>query len=132
MILKNKLDKTFGPFGSSTGFFMMIGGLIATCFSVFGIMIAIIGAFAAFTFTSTYIDIDNRKINHSDNLFGIFQRGKWINIKPDMKLGLFKSHRGFVGYIRGNQPIDIHNNDKRIMLYDSYNKKIMPVKKLIP
>ena len=46
-----------------------------------------------------------------------------------MKLGLKKYHRGFVGYIRGNQPVDIHNNDIRIFLYDSNNKMIMPVKK---
>jgi hypothetical protein len=46
-----------------------------------------------------------------------------------MKLGLRKSHKGFVGYIRGNQPVDIHYNDIRIFLFDSFNKKIMPVKK---
>lgn len=129
MIIKNKLDITFGPFGSSTGFFLIIGGLIATFFSIFGFLIVIIGAFAAFTFTSTYIDTDNKKIKHSDNIFGIIPIGKWIDIKPDMKLGLKKSHRGYVGYIRGNQPVDIHYNDIRIILYDSYNKRIMPVKK---
>lgn len=129
MIIKNKLDKTFGPFGSSTGFFMLVGGLIAAYFSIFGIIIAIIGAFASFTSTSTYIDTDNKKIKHLDNLFGIIPIGKWIEIKPDMKLGLSKSHKGFVGYIRGNQPVDIHYTDIRILLYDSLNKKIMPIKK---
>lgn len=129
MIIKNKLDITFGPFGSSTGFFLMIGGLIATYFSIFGILIATIGAFAAFTSTSTSIDTAKKKIRYSDNLFGIIPFGKWIDIKPEMKLGLKKYHRGFVGYIRGNQPVDIHNNDIRIFLYDSNNKMIMPVKK---
>jgi hypothetical protein len=129
MIIKNKLDITFGPFGSSTGLFLTIGGLIATYFSIFGCLIAIIGAFAAFTSTSTSIDTDNRKIKYSDNLFGIIPIGKWIDIKPDMKLGLKRSHRGFVGYIRGNQPVDIHNNDIRVILYDSSDKMIMPVKK---
>lgn len=129
MIIKNKLDKTFGPFGSSTGFFLMIGGLIATLFSFFGVLIAIVGAFAAFTTTSTSIDTGEKKIRYSDNLFGIIPIGKWIGIKPDMKLGLKRSHRGFVGYIRGNQPVDIHYIDIRIILYDSRNKMIMPVKK---
>jgi hypothetical protein len=129
MIIKNRLDKTFGPFGSSTGFFMMFGGLVATYFSIFGIIIVIIGAFAAFTSSSTCIDTDKKKIKYSDNLFGIFQIGKWIDIEPDMKLGLKKSHRGYVGYIRGTQPVDIHYKDIRIILYDSHNKKIMPVKK---
>jgi hypothetical protein len=129
MIIKNKLDKTFGPFGSSTGFFIMVGGFIATYFSIFGIIIAIVGAFTAFTTTSTSIDTVKKKIRYSDNLFGIIPIGKWIDIKPGMKLGLKKSHRGFVGYIRGTQPVDIHYNDIRIILYDSHNKKIMPVKK---
>jgi hypothetical protein len=129
MVIKNKLDKTFGPFGSSTGFFMMLGGLIATYFSIFGIIIAVIGAFAAFTSTSTFIDTDKKRIRHTDNLFGIIPLGKWIEIKPDMKLGRGKSHRGYVGYIRGTQPVDIHYNDIRINLYDANNKKIMPVQK---
>lgn len=129
MILKNKLDKTFGPFGSSTGFFLMIGGLITIFFSWIGILLAIAGAFAAFTSTSTYIDTEKKKIRYSDNLFGVFPVGKWIEIKPGMKLGISGSHRGFVGYTRGNQPVEMHYNDFRIILYDSDNKKIAPVMK---
>ena len=129
MIIQNKLDKTFGPFGSSTGFFLLIGGVIATFFSVFGLIIVLIGSFVAFTSTSVQIDTENRRIKYSDNLFGIIRIGKWIDVKPDMKLGLKKSHRGYVGYIRGTQPLGIHENDIRIILYDSNNKKIIPVQK---
>jgi hypothetical protein len=129
MIARNKLDKTFGPFGSSTGLFMLIGGIVATYFSFLGILFIIIGAFAAFTTSSTFIDAENKRIKYSDDLFGIIPIGKWIYIKPEMRLGLKKSHRGYVGYIRGNQPVDIHYNDIRIFLYDSNNKQIMPIKK---
>jgi len=86
VIIKNKLDRTFGPFGSSTGFFLMLGGVLATYFSIFGLLLVIIGAFAAFTSTSALIDTDNKKIKYSDNLFGILPVGKWIDIKPDMKV----------------------------------------------
>jgi hypothetical protein len=129
MIIKNKLDKSFGPFGSSAGFFLMVGGLAATYFEPAGIILALIGAFASFTSTSTYIDTDNKMIKHTDNLFGIIPVGKWIAVKPDMKLGMGKSHRGYVGYVRGAQPVDIHYTDIRIFLYDSSNKKLMPLKK---
>jgi hypothetical protein len=129
MIIKNKLDRTFGPFGSSTGFFMLLGGIIATYFSFLGLIIAIIGAFAAFTSTSTIIDTDKKKVRHSDNLFGIIPVGKWIDIQPDMKIGLKKSHRGNVGYIRGVQPYSIHQNDIRIFLFGSDNMEIMPINK---
>lgn len=129
MIIKNKLDKTFGPFGTSTGFFIMIGGVIATFYSFLGLIIAIVGAFACFTSTSTIIDTDNKRIKHSDNLFGIIPIGKWIDIKPDMKIGLKKFHRGYRAYIRGTQKIGIHYNDIRIFLYDSANKQLVPINK---
>jgi len=130
MIAENKHGRTFGPFGTSTGFFMIIGGLISIYFTSFGVLIALFGAFAAFTSASTLIDTDNRKIRFSDNLFGFIRIGKWIDISPGMKLGLKKSHRGYVGYVRGTQPVDIHYNEIQIMLYDSRNKPVIPVKKL--
>lgn len=129
MIIKNKLDTTFGPFGSSTGFFMLIGGIIATYYTLFGLGIAIIGAFALFTTTSTSIDTDNKKIKHSDNLFGFIATGRWIDIKPGMRIGVKKSHKGYRAYIRGTQPIGIHNKDIRIFLYGPDKKEIMPIKK---
>jgi len=130
MIIKNKLDIAFGPFGSSTGFFLFIGGIIATYFSIFGLIIVIIGAFAGFTSTSTFIDSDNKRIKFSNNLFGFISVGKWIDIKPQMKIGLKKSHKGYRAYIRGTQPVGIHINDIRIYLYGPDNKLIMPVKKI--
>lgn len=130
MVLHYRLDKTFGPFGSSTGLFLFIGGIIATWFSAFGLILAFIGAFASFTTTGTTIDTEKRKIRYSDNLFGIIPVGKWVDIKPDMSLGLKKFHRGFVGYIRGTQPAEIHENDIRIVIYDAGHRQIMQVKKV--
>lgn len=129
MIKENKLDKVFGPFGSSTGFFMIIGGAVAMYYSMIGIIIAVVGAFVAFTTTSSFIDTENRRIKLSNNLFGFIRVGKWIHISSDMKIGLRKSHRGYQAYIRGTQPVSIHNNDIRIFLFDSANKQIMPVQK---
>ena len=129
MVIKNKLDIAFGPFGSSTGFFLFIGGIITVYFSLFGVIITIIGAFVSFTSTCTLIDFDNKRIKFSNNLFGIIPVGKWIDIRPEMKLGLKKSHKGYQAYIRGTQPIGIHINDIRIYLYGPDDKQIMPVKK---
>jgi hypothetical protein len=129
MIVKNKLDTAFGPFGSSTGFFLFLGGIVTTYFSLYGLIIVIIGAFASFTTTGTFIDFDKRRIKFSNNLFGIFPVGKWIDLKPGMKIGLKKSHHGYRAYIRGTQPIGLHINDIRIYLYGPDNKQIMPVKK---
>jgi hypothetical protein len=130
MIIRNKLDKTFGPFGTSTGFFMFLGGIVLTYYSFIGPVIVIIGAFVSFTSTSTYIDTDKKRIKYSNNIFGIIPAGKWIDIKPDLKIGLKKSHKGYQAYVMGTQPIGIHFNDFRIYLYGSDNKQIMPIKKL--
>jgi hypothetical protein len=129
MIVRNKLDTAFGPFGSSTGFFLFAGGIVTAYFSLFGLIIVVIGAFVAFTTTSTFVDYDKRQIKFSNNLFGIFPAGKWIDIKSGMKIGLKKSRLGYRAYIRGTQPIGIHKNDIRIYLYGPDGKQIMPVKK---
>jgi hypothetical protein len=129
MIVKNMLEKTFGPFGSSTGLFMFIGGILASWYSWIGPVIALIGAFASFTTTSVLVDADNKRIKLSNDLFGFIPFGRWIDIKPEMKLGLSRSHKGYRAYIRGTQPIGIHINDIRIFLFDARDKPIMPIKK---
>ncbi len=126
-MIENRFGLTFGPFGSSTGFFLIIGGIAVTWFSVYGLFIVFVGLFALFTDTSTTIDTEGRKIRHSDNLFGLIPIGKWIAISPGMKLGIKKTHRGFIGYTRGSA-MEIHEYDIRINLYGSDNKPIMPLK----
>jgi hypothetical protein len=129
MIIRNRLDKSFGPFGGSTGFFLLLGGLAATWFSPYGLILAVLGAFAAFTTTSTFIDTGKKRIRFSNDLFGIIPVGKWIDITPGMKLGLKRVHRGFQAYTRANQPVGIHNVDIRIILYEADDEEIMQVKK---
>ena len=95
MITKNKLDKSFGPVGSSAGIFMFIVGLVATYNSLTGLILVFIGAFVAFTTTSTLIDFDKKRIKFSNNFFGIIAIGQWIDLKPEMKIGLKKIHKGY-------------------------------------
>ncbi len=129
MIIKNKLDKAFGPVGSSTGMFMFVGGIVATYYSLIGIILIILGAFVWFTSTSTLLDTDNRKLKFLNNIFGIIPTGKWIDIKSGMKLGLKKSHTGYRTYSRSNRTLDIHINDIRIVLFNDRKKQIMQIAK---
>lgn len=131
MIIENKLDnKSFGPFASSAGLGFLVIGLIFSFFNLFGLILAISGAFIAFTCTGTIIDTENKRIRHADYLFGLIPVGKWILLRSDMKLGLKEVRRGYRAYSRGAQPADIHYRDIRIFLYDPNNKKlIIPVKK---
>lgn len=129
MITKNRLDKPFGPMGTSAGIFMFIAGLAATYFALTGLVLVLIGAFIGFTSTSSLLDTDKRRIKFSNNLFGILPVGKWIDIKPEMKIGLIKIHRGYRVYSRSNRMLDVHSKDIRIMLYGADNKQIMLIKK---
>jgi hypothetical protein len=129
MIIRNKLDKPFGPFGTSTGFFLLAGGIIATWYSLSGLILAFLGAFIAFTTTSTFIDTDRKRVKFSNDFFGFYHSGKWLDIEPGMKLGLKNAHRGYRAYTRANQPTDIHYKDIRIYLYNSRNKQIGTISK---
>ena len=127
-MIKNKLEKPFGPGGSWTGIFMFILGIISTFYSPVGLIPVILGAFIGFTSTSTIIDIINRRAKNVNYIFGIVPIGKWVKIVYGMKLGLKKIHRGYRTSTRGHS-LDVHIKDIRIVLYSFDNKEIMHLKK---
>jgi hypothetical protein len=127
--MKNKLDKSFGPVGSFAGFVVLLAGLGTLYFSGFSLILVLIGAFMGFTFSSTEIDFDRKRIRFVNNLFGIIKVGTWMNVKPEMKIGIAKSRKTWKTYSGGNRELDITNEDYRLVLYNSSGKKIMPVKK---
>ncbi len=127
---KNKLDKSFGPVGSSAGIFLFIAGIIYLYFSLAGILLILFGAFFGFTHSSAIIDYSGKRIKFSNTLFGLIDTGKWIEIQPYMRLSCRKTHTGWRAYSRGNRTLDIENFDYRLFLIDSDRKEIMPLKKL--
>ena len=97
--------------------------------SLLGLILVVIGAFVGFTFSSTFIDPDHKRIRYSNNIFGIIRTGSWVTIEPSMRLGVIRSGTTWVTYSRSNRAIDIDQNDFRIVLYDSEDRQIMHVKK---
>lgn len=128
-MIKNKIEKPFGPGGSWTGIFMFIAGIIITYFSLIGLILVILGAFIGFTSISTIIDVNNRKVKSVSYIFGIIPIGKWIEIEYGMKLGLKKIHRGYSTSTRGHS-LNVHTNDIRIILYSFNDEQIMSIKKI--
>jgi len=129
MITVNRLDKAFGPVGTTAGISLFIAGLIISFFSFTGPILVLIGAFVGFTSTSTLIDHDSRSLKFSNNIFGIIKTGQWIKIEPDMKIGIKKSNKASRAYSRSNLPLDIVIKDFRLILYDSNNKQILTIQK---
>lgn len=129
MNTQNKLDKSFGPVGSSAGIFMAIVGIIASYTTLFGLIFVVVGCFLGFTSTCTIIDFEKKRIKFSENLFGIIKTGKWIQIDDRMKIGIKNSNLVWRAFSQGNRSVDIGADDFRLILYDAENNEIMPVKK---
>ena len=129
MIENYKLDKSFGPTGSSAGLFLFVAGLILLFFHLSGLILVFLGAFVGFTSTSTLVDYDRKRVKFSNNIFGFVRIGKWINITDEMKIGIKKSDVTWRTYSRSNQSIDIDENDYRLILFDSEGKPLLILKK---
>ena len=129
MVENNKFEKSFGPVGTSAGVVLFVAGLILTYFQVTGLILIIIGAFVGFSNTSTLIDYEKKRVKFSNNLFGIIRIGQWYKIDPTMKIGIKELNLTWRSYSQGNRPLDIESKDYRIILFDSVNKEIMPIKK---
>lgn len=130
MTTRNKLDKAFGPVGTSAGIFLFIAGIGICFFSLRGLILIVLGAFVGFTSTRTSIDLDNKRARFSNNIFGLFPIGQWIDIETNMKLGIKKSNKTWRAYSRGNRTLDLANTDYRIVLFDSKGREILPLQKL--
>jgi hypothetical protein len=125
-----KLDKSFGPSGSSAGLFLFITGVVTTFFSFFGLILVVLGAFLGFTYTSAIIDYSSRRIKFSEHLFGLVPKGKWIKIEKSMKIGIKESNMTWRTFSRSNRSIDTDVKDFRLILLDAEDQEIMPIMKL--
>lgn len=124
-----RLDKMFGPVGTSAGIVLTIAGLMACYFSLTGLIMVLIGAFIGLTSSATTVDVEKKRLRFSTELFGIVPIGKWIPIHTDMKIGIRKSNKVWRAYSRSNRTIDIDDNDYRVMMFDSHGKEMMPILK---
>ena len=130
MTENNKFEKSFGPAGSFAGMIVFAAGLILLFFHFSGLILVLIGAFAGFSGTSTIIDYDRKRVRFSNNLFGILPIGRWIQIEPDMKVAIRESNVIWRAYSQGNRSLDMPHHDLKIVLLNSDNKEIIPLKKV--
>jgi len=130
MITNNKLDKSFGPVGTTAGIVLFVVGIITIFSSLYGLILIVLGAFVGFTSTSTFIDFEKKRIKFSNNIFGIIQTGKWIPVEPTMKIGVQESNVTWSAFSQGNRNLNIEQKDFRILLYDSENREILTLMKI--
>jgi hypothetical protein len=129
MITNNKLDKSFGPVGTTAGIVIFVVGIITIFSSIYGLILIVLGAFVGFTSTSTFIDFEQKRIKFSNNIFGFITTGKWIPVVASMKIGIEESNVTWSAFSRGNRSLDIEQKDFRIVLYDADNREKLTLMK---
>jgi hypothetical protein len=129
MKVNYKIDQPFGPVAASAGVFIFIAGIAVTYFSLAGIIFIIAGAFVGFTYSSTSIDLDGKKIKYDDVYFGLIKTGKWTKIEDNMLLGVKQNHLSWRAHSRSNRPLLIKENNYYIVLLNSNQTEIAPIYK---
>ena len=129
MIIKNKLDKVFGPFGSFAGIVILLFGIYAVFYSWIGLTTIVVGAFLAFSNTGSIIDFENKKIKFSNNLFGLISIGYWIEVKPNMNLKVLNVSKVNTTNSQCNKTSVSKSQDYRIILFSADDKQLMVLKK---
>ncbi|HRX32539.1 MAG TPA: hypothetical protein P5349_11680 [Tenuifilaceae bacterium] len=124
----NRINNSFGPVGSFSGKIIFIAGIIVCFSSLYGLIIAIFGAFVGFTCATTTVDFEKKRVRFSNNIFGIIPTGSWLNLEPTMKLGVEKVTKAWRTYSQSNRTADISDNVIRITLFSSENKPLFPIK----
>lgn len=128
-MIKNKIENTFGIVGVFAGIVIIVFGVYACFYSWIGYTTIIVGLFLAFTNTSTSIDVENKKVKFSNNLFGIFGIGYWSEIKPGMSICVHKITKSQNIFSFSNQKTTQTVKDYRVMLLNDSGQAIMPLKR---
>jgi hypothetical protein len=122
-----RFEKSFGPTASFAGIIVLVAGLVTTYFFLNGIILLVVGAFMAFTDSSTTIDSANKRVRFTNNIFGIIRIGKWINVERDMKIGIKQDRQVYRTYGRSNQAFDLSINYRKMYLCDKNAQPILPL-----
>ena len=115
-IINNKFGKFFGPSFTWTGYMLLAAGLIAMSYSFTSLVLIIPGIFVAFTYSGTLIDPVNKRVKSYTALFGLFRTGKWTDIDKSSDFTITRVKGRYTSYSRGNQRLDIHTNEIRLLV----------------
>ena len=116
MLLYNNHGKFFGPVQVYMGYVFIACGIFFVTYSLTTLLLLISGAFMAFTFTGTIIDIENKKVRPYTSLFGFIRTGKWIEVSNFSGFKIMKSNRRYTSYSRGSVRLDMNISDISLLL----------------
>ena len=129
MTIKNIIYYSFGPFESFAYRLIFEAGCVFAWISLKSILLILGGAFFGFTYLGAQINIKKNKVRNGDVLFGIFSTGKWININPEMLVGIIKWTKVSRIFSWSNRNASIPESDFLIVLFNSEGKKLLTLNK---
>lgn len=127
--INNKLDKSFGPAGSSAGIFIFVVGIGMCFFTWWAIVALLLGAFVGFSYSGSLIHEQDKRFCFYNYFLGFIPIGKCLKAEAGMYLHLQRSNRVYTNYSRGNRPLDMPDKSIRLYLYDKNGAVLFPLKK---
>ncbi len=128
MVINNRGNLTFGSAGSFTGYILLAVGLV-TINSWAGIILVLIGAFFAFSFTGTTIDKEKNRCRQFTQLFGLFKVGDWEELSTFNEITFQKNESVFRVNSQSNRSISTKSNSYLIYLLSKFTQYKIVVKK---
>ncbi|MDD3741582.1 MAG: hypothetical protein PHH30_10095, partial [Bacteroidales bacterium] len=104
-------------------------GIYVCFYSWIGFTTIVVGAFLAFSYTSSKLDIEKKRIKYSSNLFGFISVGYWTNVKPEMNMIVRDCANNNKDSLGSNNNAKSLKNDFRIYLVNENQQDILAIKK---
>lgn len=128
MVIDNKLDKAFSPSGVFAGYILLIVGVVSILTGV-GLIVALIGAFTAFTYTGVQINTDKNVYRTYSSLVGGIKVGHWKKLSGFTQITVSKSKKKYTTFSRSNRSIETNQIDYRVTLVNPSKNNRVEIKK---
>jgi len=118
-----KTGKMAGPSGTFSGYILVIFGVIATIFTLTGILVFIVGLYLAFGHFCSSIDSENRRVRKGIKLFGWAVSGRWTDVDDTYVPEIRKVKCKYTVYSSTNRKLELEQTDYKIYIYSAQHSK---------
>ncbi len=116
MEVNNRINSTFGPAGVFSGYVLLVFG-IATITSWAGLILLLIGAFFAFSYSGTTVDKEKNRFRQFTKLFGLIKVGDWEDLNYYDKITILKNNSTFRVFSRSNRSMEYDSKGYLIYMF---------------
>ena len=121
MIIRNRLDRSFGPLMAFAGIILFFAGVIMVR-HLAGIILLLAGALLATTTDETSIDVPRQRIRSGTQILHLFTLGKWQEVREFAGLTLIPVRKQYAMYSLSNRKNAMDECDFRIFILDKRRK----------